>query len=49
MYHYYFYKFIAVQGKKKKYGCVIVNEGDKLTKDLKLKLISKNKIKYGLS
>jgi hypothetical protein len=33
---------IDKQGKKKKYGCVLVNEGDKLTKEQKEKLQEEN-------
>ena len=33
----------------RKYGCVLINQGDKLTKELKEKLIEENREKYGLS
>lgn len=32
----------------RKYGCVLINQGDKLTKDIKEKLVKENHNLYGL-
>lgn len=34
---------------KRKFGCVLINEGDKLTSEEKARLLEENQEKYGLS